>query len=90
MRELGFSEQVRVLPDLVAQEIWPGIEDDRVRILWAPNPGQPAQPLDRIASGGELSRFLLALAGVLPSAAPPFVFFLFHLYIISAFHGTYR
>ncbi len=31
-------------------------------MLWKPNPGQAPQPLDKIASGGELSRFLLALA----------------------------
>ena len=68
LRELGFSEQVRVLPDFVPQEVWPGIEDDRVRILWAPNPGQAPQPLDKIASGGELSRFLLALVSVRPKA----------------------
>lgn len=40
------------------------LAEDRPRILWVPNPGQPAQPLDRIASGGELSRFLLALVGL--------------------------
>lgn len=68
LRGLGFSEQVRVIPDFVAQEIWPGINDEKVRILWAPNPGQPPQPLDRIASGGELSRFLLALTSVRPGA----------------------
>ena len=64
LRQLGFSEQVRVIPDFVPQEIWPGVADERGRILWAPNPGQPPQPLDKIASGGELSRFLLALASV--------------------------
>mgnify|MGYP001019429485 CR=1 FL=1 len=64
LRDLGFSEQVRVIPDFVPHELWPGIADERVRILWAPNPGQPPQPLDRIASGGELSRFLLALTSV--------------------------
>ncbi len=64
LRDLGFSEQVRVIPDFVPQELWPGVADERVRILWAPNPGQPPQPLDRIASGGELSRFLLALTSV--------------------------
>ena len=37
-----------------------------MRLLWAPNPGQPPHPLDRIASGGELSRFLLALIAVQP------------------------
>ena len=64
LRQLGFSEQVRVIPDFALQEIWPGVQDERGRILWAPNPGQHPQPLDKIASGGELSRFLLALASV--------------------------
>lgn len=68
LRDLGFSEHVRVIPDFTAHEIWPGVQDERVRVLWAPNPGQPPQPLDRIASGGELSRFLLALTGIRPNA----------------------
>ncbi len=34
---------------------------DRVAFTVATNPGVPPGPLDRIASGGELSRFLLAL-----------------------------
>lgn len=61
---LGFSRGVRVLMDFAPVEIWPGVTDERGRILWAPNPGQAPQPLDRIASGGELSRFLLALVGI--------------------------
>ena len=39
----------------------------------ATNPGAPAGPLDRIASGGELSRFLLALKVVLAQGADPLV-----------------
>ena len=68
LRQLGFSEQVRVIPDFMPQEVWPGLMDEKVRILWAPNPGQAPQPLARIASGGELSRFLLALMSVRPKA----------------------
>ena len=68
LRQLGFSEQVRVIPDFMPQEVWPGLMNEKVRILWAPNPGQAPQPLDRIASGGELSRFLLALMSVRPKA----------------------
>ncbi|XGV95782.1 MAG: DNA repair protein RecN [Leptolyngbya sp. BL-A-14] len=34
---------------------------DRVTFLFSPNPGEPLQPLTEIASGGEMSRFLLAL-----------------------------
>jgi DNA repair protein RecN (Recombination protein N) len=38
---------------------------DEVEYLFAPNPGQPLKPLSRIASGGELSRVMLALKSVL-------------------------
>lgn len=38
---------------------------DRIELLFAPNPGEAARPLSRIASGGELSRTLLAVKRVL-------------------------
>lgn len=34
---------------------------DRVTFMFSPNPGEPLQPLTQVASGGEMSRFLLAL-----------------------------
>lgn len=34
---------------------------DRITFLFSPNPGEPLQPMTAIASGGEMSRFLLAL-----------------------------
>ena len=34
---------------------------DRVEFFFAANPGEPARPLARVASGGELSRLMLAL-----------------------------
>lgn len=34
---------------------------DRAEFLFSPNPGEPLHPLADIASGGEMSRFLLAL-----------------------------
>ena len=37
---------------------------DRVEFLISPNPGQPLKPLSRIASGGELSRIMLAIKTV--------------------------
>ena len=75
LKGLGFNENVRVIPDFRPKKLWEGVEDETVRILWAPNPGQPAQPLDHIASGGELSRFLLALAGVVhPARNATFIF----------------
>ncbi len=41
---------------------------DRVEFYLSPNPGEELRPLARIASGGELSRVMLALHGL--SAAP--------------------
>jgi DNA repair protein RecN (Recombination protein N) len=38
---------------------------ETVEFMIAPNPGQPSRPLRRIASGGELSRVMLALKGIL-------------------------
>jgi DNA repair protein RecN (Recombination protein N) len=34
---------------------------DKITFMFSPNPGEPLQPLSEIASGGEMSRFLLAL-----------------------------
>ncbi|NJK38987.1 MAG: DNA repair protein RecN [Oscillatoriales cyanobacterium RM2_1_1] len=34
---------------------------DQVQFCFSPNPGEPLQPLSETASGGEMSRFLLAL-----------------------------
>ncbi|HTM57049.1 MAG TPA: DNA repair protein RecN [Candidatus Udaeobacter sp.] len=38
---------------------------DRVSILFTANPGEPPRPLQKIASGGELSRVMLALKSAL-------------------------
>ena len=49
---------------------WGPAGTDAVRFLIATNPGQELGPLGRIASGGELSRLMLALKVVLSSASP--------------------
>lgn len=70
---LGFSEHVRILFEFSAQPLHPGRDDCnelKARLFWQPNPGQPPQPLDRIASGGELSRFLLAVVSLMSKTAP--------------------
>jgi DNA repair protein RecN (Recombination protein N) len=59
-----------------AETSW-GVEGaDQVRFLIATNPGQEPGPLAKIASGGELSRLMLALKVVLSagSAVPTLVF----------------
>lgn len=45
-----------------------------VRFLFRPNPGEPARPLGEVASGGELSRLMLALASVNPGQERTLVF----------------
>ncbi len=49
---------------------------DAVEFLFAPNPGEPARELARIASGGELSRVALAVKTVLAraDATPTLIF----------------
>ncbi len=46
-----------------------GVGIDRVAFEVATNPGAPAGPIEKIASGGELSRFLLALKVCLTAQA---------------------
>jgi DNA repair protein RecN (Recombination protein N) len=43
---------------------------ERAELLIAPNPGEPPRPLARIASGGELSRILLAVKRTLARKDP--------------------
>lgn len=53
----AFSVNVTDLPDDAARP-W-GIDD--IEFVISANPGQPVQPLSRVASGGELSRMSLAI-----------------------------
>jgi DNA repair protein RecN (Recombination protein N) len=41
---------------------------DKIEFLIAPNPGQPLLPLSKIASGGELSRVMLAVKSIFAQA----------------------
>ncbi len=67
-----FTTDIKELPD----ESWGPHGFDRVAFLIATNPGSAAGPLIKIASGGELSRFMLALKVVLAKAgsAPTLIF----------------
>ncbi|MEN8212051.1 MAG: DNA repair protein RecN [Thermodesulfobacteriota bacterium] len=53
--DIASSDRKRIGPDGM----------DRVRFLLSPNPGEALKPLVKIASGGELSRIVLALKAVL-------------------------
>ena len=62
----GASFEVRLVP---REEYGPSGADE-VEFLIAPNPGVPAGPLRETASGGELSRVMLALMSVAAEAGP--------------------
>ena len=61
---------VKTLLDPLPESDWSAAGMERVSFLISTNPGAPPGPLGRIASGGELSRFLLALKVVLSEANP--------------------
>ncbi|MEX0368749.1 MAG: DNA repair protein RecN [Ruegeria sp.] len=62
MAELAPLKMERAVFETHVSEADPGPEGrDMVAFTVATNPGAPAGPLNKIASGGELSRFLLAL-----------------------------
>jgi DNA repair protein RecN (Recombination protein N) len=56
-------EKAKFVTDIAAlpEAEWSAAGIDRVQFTVATNPGTPTAPIARIASGGELSRFLLAL-----------------------------
>jgi DNA repair protein RecN (Recombination protein N) len=65
-------ERARFVIDISAlpEADWGAQGADQVRFLIATNPGQEPGPLARVASGGELSRLLLALKVVLAGSSP--------------------
>ncbi|HEX4108847.1 MAG TPA: DNA repair protein RecN [Solirubrobacteraceae bacterium] len=63
-------DQARFSIELAPREPGPHGADG-VEFLIAPNPGVPAGPVREIASGGELSRVMLALLGVVDSGPDP-------------------
>lgn len=62
MQELAPLKMERAVFETILETSEPGPEGhDSVAFTVATNPGAPSGPLNKIASGGELSRFLLAL-----------------------------
>lgn len=55
------AARFRTVVEPLAREQWSASGRDRVEFEVSTNPGAPFAPLIRIASGGELSRFILAL-----------------------------
>lgn len=68
--------QFRTVVELAEESDWSSAGGDRVHFEVKTNPGTPFGPLVKIASGGELARFILALKVVLArgSSIPVMVF----------------
>ena len=75
LADLGLKSAIfRCRIDTLSEPTTTGL--DQVVFEWAPNPGEGIQPLKAIASGGEMSRVMLALKSVLAGAdaVPTLVF----------------
>ena len=74
LKELGMAEAAfdiafdRLALDDDLNKLPSGSGLDAVEMLVRTNPGQPMQPLRKIASGGEMSRIMLALKSVLAAS----------------------
>lgn len=55
------AAQFRTAIERISEERWTASGMDRIEFTISTNPGAPFAPLAKIASGGELSRFILAL-----------------------------
>ncbi len=67
MEKAAFTVQVRPHPESGGLRLEPSGADE-VEFLIAPNPGEELKPLGRIASGGELSRVMLAVKAILAAS----------------------
>jgi DNA repair protein RecN (Recombination protein N) len=65
LRELGMSEAQFDVEFALAPDGGGAGGPEAVEMLVRTNPGQPARPLRKIASGGELSRIMLAIKSIL-------------------------
>ncbi len=67
LKDLGMERcRFEISMDVLAEPGPVGL--DRIEFIIAPNPGQPPQPLGKIASGGELSRIMLAIKSIFASS----------------------
>ncbi len=70
MPKAEFAISIQRKPDEGGKAVVGQYGFDVIEFLIAPNPGEPLKPLAKIASGGELSRVMLALKTVLAESDP--------------------
>ncbi|MEW5763468.1 MAG: DNA repair protein RecN [Acidobacteriota bacterium] len=69
MEKARFEVEVESRPLRNPEDASPAGQDE-VRFLFSANPGEPLRPLSKVASGGELSRTLLAIASLATGEGP--------------------
>jgi len=67
LKDLGMKN-ARFFVDIKRKTAFGSDGNDIVEFMISPNPGEPEKPLKRIASGGEMSRIMLAIKTVLADA----------------------
>jgi DNA repair protein RecN (Recombination protein N) len=61
LKDLHMDKTIFTVEHVLTSGQWPSEGVDRMEFMIAPNPGEPLKSIARIASGGELSRIMLAL-----------------------------
>lgn len=65
MKDAKFEVEVKLIENI---DDYASDGADEISFLLSPNVGEPPKPLNKVASGGELSRFMLALKTILADA----------------------
>lgn len=63
LKQLGMAS-VRVRFEITASQAYTASGNDQVTILFSSNLGQEPEPIQKVASGGEISRFAIALKAI--------------------------
>jgi DNA repair protein RecN (Recombination protein N) len=65
MLKVGFQVNISDKVNKSGRPVYTATGKDQIRFLISPNQGEPFKPLTQIASGGELSRIMLAIKSIL-------------------------
>jgi len=67
-------QNARFFVDITRKTAFAPDGNDQIEFMISPNPGEPTKPLRRIASGGEMSRVMLAIKTVMADSIPTVIF----------------
>ncbi|MCL2577055.1 MAG: DNA repair protein RecN [Defluviitaleaceae bacterium] len=73
LREMGMKN-AKFFMEITKKTSFTPDGNDEIEFMIQPNPGEPAKPLRRIASGGEMSRIMLAIKTILTDKISTVIF----------------